>query len=105
MLEAASHFANHVRRVDRQIVVKDLVRIDGVASELLDFADFDASVATNVPGQSGQPGSEYYDNLLSLWAQGRYFPLPFSRGAVERATAHVLTLAPAPIVGMTAPSH
>ncbi|MDQ6885721.1 MAG: penicillin acylase family protein [Gemmatimonadota bacterium] len=72
---------------------------------IIDFADFDASVATNVPGQSAQPGSEYYDNLLPLWAQGRYFPLPFSRAAVERATAHVLTLAPAPVVGMTAPSH
>ncbi len=70
---------------------------------IIDFADFDASVATNVPGQSGQPGSEYYGNLLPLWADGRYFPLPFSRAAVEGATAHVLTLAPAPMVGIASP--
>jgi penicillin amidase len=61
---------------------------------VVDFADFDNSTATNVPGQSGQPGSEYYGNLLPLWAGGKYFPLVFSRAAVERETAHVLRLLP-----------
>jgi penicillin amidase len=35
--------------------------------EVLDLADWDNSVATNVPGQSGQPGSPFYGNLLPLW--------------------------------------
>jgi penicillin amidase len=61
---------------------------------VVDFADFDRSTATNVPGQSGQPGSEYYGNLLPLWGEGKYFPLAFSREAVERATAHVQWLRP-----------
>src|SRR5207244_4495344 len=43
--------------------------------EILDVADWDRSVATSVPGQSGQPGSEFYGNLLPLWARGEYFPL------------------------------
>lgn len=61
---------------------------------VVDFADFDNSVATSVPGQSGQPGSEYYGNLLPLWAEGEYFPLLYSRAAVERETAHILWLKP-----------
>ncbi|MEO8448223.1 MAG: penicillin acylase family protein [Gemmatimonadota bacterium] len=62
--------------------------------EILDLADWDNSVATSVPGQSGQPGSEFYGNLLPLWEGGEYFPLVYSRGAVERETKHVLWLKP-----------
>jgi penicillin amidase len=62
--------------------------------EILDLANWDNSVATSVPGQSGQPGSEYYGNLLPLWSAGEYFPLVYSRPAVEEATAHLLTLTP-----------
>jgi penicillin amidase len=61
---------------------------------VIDFANFDNSTATNVPGQSGQPGSEYYGNLLPLWGEGKYFPLLYSRSAVERGTAHLLRLTP-----------
>ncbi|MGE0552930.1 MAG: penicillin acylase family protein [Gemmatimonadales bacterium] len=61
---------------------------------IFDTSNWDNSVATSVPGQSGQPGSQYYGNLLPLWAEGRYFPLAFSREAVERETAHVLLLKP-----------
>lgn len=62
--------------------------------QILDLAHWDSSVAVNVPGQSGQPGSPYYDNLLALWAEGEYFPLLFSREAVEAHTAHRLVLKP-----------
>ncbi len=61
---------------------------------IFDTADWDNSVATSVPGQSGQPGSPFYGDLLSLWREYRYFPLVYSRGAVERETAHVLWLEP-----------
>jgi len=61
---------------------------------VVDFADFDNSTATSVPGQSGQPGSEFYGNLMPLWAEGKYFPLVYSRAAVERETAHLLLLKP-----------
>jgi penicillin amidase len=62
--------------------------------EILDLADWDNSVATSTPGQSGQPASPHYGDLLALWRDGEYFPLAYSRAAVERATAHVLTLQP-----------
>ncbi|MBM4185923.1 MAG: penicillin acylase family protein [Gemmatimonadetes bacterium] len=61
---------------------------------IFDTANWDNSVATSVPGQSGQPGSPFYDNLLPLWGQQRYFPLVYSRQAVEDATAHTLWLDP-----------
>jgi penicillin amidase len=56
--------------------------------------NWDRSQATNVPGQSGQPGSPYYSNLLTMWAENQYFPLAFSRQAVDAAAAHWLKLHP-----------
>lgn len=62
--------------------------------EILDVADWDRSVATSVPGQSGQPGSPHYGDLLPLWAEGRYFPLLFSREQVEAQSKERLVLEP-----------
>ena len=62
--------------------------------QVLDLADWDRSVFTSVPGQSGQPGSPHYADLLPLWAQGKYAPLAFTRKAVEKATRHRLVLEP-----------
>ncbi len=59
-----------------------------------DFSDLDRSLAIIAPGQSGQPGSPYYDNLLEMWVKGEMFELPYSREAVEKATAHRLVLKP-----------
>ena len=62
--------------------------------EIFDLADWDNSLAINVPGQSGQPGARHYDDLLPLWSAGEYFPLKFSRAAVDAVTADVLILTP-----------
>lgn len=62
--------------------------------EILDVSDWDRSVATNVPGQSGQPGSTHYADLLELWAEGRYFPLLFSQAKVEATAKQRLLLTP-----------
>jgi penicillin G amidase len=45
-------------------------------------------------GQSGDPFSGHYRDLAPLWATGQYVPLPYSRAAVEAATAEVITLTP-----------
>jgi penicillin amidase len=63
--------------------------------EIFDLADWDRSVGINVPGQSGQPGSKHYDDLLPLWIEGKYFPLSFTKGAVDAVTTDVLHLTPA----------
>lgn len=62
--------------------------------QIIDLADWDRSVATSVPGQSGQPTSPHYADLLPLWAEDKYFPLPYTRAAVERHTKHKLILEP-----------
>jgi penicillin amidase len=72
------------------------VMADGASyREIFDVADWDRSVVTQVPGQSGQPESPFYGNLLPLWDRGEYFPLAFSRARVDREAAHKLTLRPA----------
>ncbi|HJZ96511.1 MAG TPA: penicillin acylase family protein, partial [Candidatus Solibacter sp.] len=71
------------------------VAADGASyREILDAGDWDRSVVTQVPGQSGQPESKFYGNLLPLWADNEYFPLVFSRRAIESHAAHRLTLRP-----------
>jgi len=62
--------------------------------EIFDLADWDRSVGINVPGQSGQPGSKHYDDLLPMWIEGKYFPLAYSKKAVDAVTTDVLQLNP-----------
>jgi penicillin amidase len=61
---------------------------------ILDLADWDRSVFTSAPGQSGQPGSPHYADLLPLWAERKYSPLAYTRTAVEKHTSHKLILEP-----------
>lgn len=62
--------------------------------EILNLADWDRSVITNAPGESGNPSSGHYDDLITDWLWGEYHPLPFTRRAVEAATENRLTLLP-----------
>jgi penicillin amidase len=63
--------------------------------EIMDPSNWDNSVATSAPGQSGQPGSRHFDDLAKLWAQHQYFPLSFSPEKVDADTEASLTLVPA----------
>jgi penicillin amidase len=60
--------------------------------EIIDFSNLDGSLATNAPGQSGRPGSPFYGNLIDNWADQEYFPLSFSRAAVEANAQYRLLL-------------
>ena len=74
----------------------DFAQNDGATfREVLDTSDWDNSVATSAPGQSGQPESPHFADLLPYWAEGRYFPLAFSPKKVDEVAAHRLTLVPA----------
>jgi penicillin amidase len=64
--------------------------------QVMDLANWDRSTATNTPGQSGQPGSVNYDDLLTLWAREEHFPLSYSRAAVDKNTKSRLRLVPKP---------
>ena len=62
--------------------------------EIMDLSNWDKSVAVNTPGQSGQPGSAHYSDLLSPWSEGRYFPLLYSQDVVEKQSKDKLVLQP-----------
>ena len=71
------------------------VAADGASyREILDVADWDRSIVTNVPGQSAQPESPYFSNLLKLWADDVYFPLAFSRARVLAEKGQTLVIRP-----------
>lgn len=71
------------------------VAADGATyREILDVSNWDRSLVTNTPGQSGQPGSPFYGNLLPLWASDTYFPLVYMRARVNAEAAHRLSLVP-----------
>jgi acyl-homoserine lactone acylase PvdQ len=62
----------------------------------LDISDWDASLGSLPGGQSENPTSPHYNDLLGIWAKGGYHPLPFFEAAVEAATVAILRLAPKP---------
>ncbi len=62
--------------------------------QIVDLADWDRSVMTNVPGESGDPASPHYKDLYEPWAKGQYHPLPYSRKAVEQALGERIALEP-----------
>jgi penicillin G amidase len=71
------------------------VAADGASyREIFDVSNWDRSLVINTPGQSGQPGSRFYGNLLQDWADNKFFEFAFSRQAVEKAAAHRLRLTP-----------
>ena len=51
---------------------------------LINTGDWDDSYATNSPGQSGDPNSEFYNNLYEDWANDMYFPLLYSKSKILR---------------------
>ncbi|MCG8404861.1 MAG: penicillin acylase family protein, partial [Phycisphaerales bacterium] len=66
-------------------------------SMVLDVGNWDASRMSNSPGQSGDPRSPFYDNLLEGWARGQSFPLLYSRDRVLAHKALRISLLPAPV--------
>lgn len=61
---------------------------------LFDLSDWDLGLATSTPGQSGQPGSPHYADLLPMWTKGEYFPLAFSEKKIAEVAKHTLVLRP-----------
>jgi penicillin amidase len=71
------------------------VGADGASyREIMDVADWERALTINTPGQSGQPGSPNYGDLLPLWERDEYFPMAFGKSAVDTHAAHRLTLQP-----------
>ncbi len=61
---------------------------------VIDVGRWDESMAVNHPGQSGDPDSPHYRDLAPMWLAGDYFPLLYSRLAIERAAQTRIRLLP-----------
>ncbi len=62
---------------------------------VIDVGNWDASVAMNNPGQSGDPRSRHYRDLFEPWAADEAFPLLYSRPAILEAAEVRIELIPA----------
>ena len=61
---------------------------------IVDTGDWDRSIGTNAPGQSGDPQSPFYKNLYKSWAENTYFPLYFSKEKIQEVTYKITRLHP-----------
>lgn len=62
---------------------------------VIDVGNWDASVAMNNPGQSGDPRSPHYRDLFEPWAADQAFPLLYTRPAILEAAEARIELIPA----------
>jgi penicillin amidase len=75
--------------------VSDFRQINGPSVRVvIDVGNWDNSRAVNHPGQSGDPDSPHYRDLAQMWRQGQYFPLLYTRKAVEKETEKTINLVP-----------
>ncbi len=58
-------------------------RSGGSFKIICDTGNWDHTLATNTPGQNGNPEHPHYRNLFDLWVRDQYFPLFYSREKVE----------------------
>jgi penicillin amidase len=61
---------------------------------IVDVGNWDNSRAVNLPGESGDPDNPHYRDLAPMWLDGTYFPLLYTRAAVEQATEKRIHLVP-----------
>jgi penicillin amidase len=74
---------------------RDFLQLSGPSVRMvLDVGNWDNSRAVNYPGESGDPSSQHYRNLAPMWSAGTYFPLLYTRQAVEKATEKRIRLVP-----------
>ncbi|MEO7964482.1 MAG: penicillin acylase family protein [Gemmatimonadaceae bacterium] len=61
---------------------------------IVEAGDWDGAVGTNTPGQSGDVNDPHYRDLFELWKDDKYFPVKYSRTAVESVTRKRAVLVP-----------
>ncbi len=71
-----------------------LVRSGASYRMVLDVGNWDAARMTSAPGQSGDPRSPWYGNLLEGWANDGSFPLLYSRERILEHRAMTIQLQP-----------
>lgn len=61
---------------------------------IVNTGDWDSTISTNGPGQSGDPESPFYSNLFEPWAKDEYFPVYYSKEKIKSATVNNTILVP-----------
>ena len=75
--------------------ISDFRCITGASVRLvIDVGDWDKSVFVNAPGQSGDPATPHYSDLMPLWARSFYAPLLYTRAAIDEHINQRIDLMP-----------
>ena len=61
---------------------------------IVDTGNWDHCLATNSPGQAGNPDDPHYRNLFEIWAKDQFFPLFYSEEKVKSVAAERWMLKP-----------
>ncbi len=61
---------------------------------IVDTGDWDQTLASNTPGQNGDPEHPHYRNLFDMWVRDQYFPLFYSKSKVESVISYKTILKP-----------
>jgi penicillin amidase len=62
--------------------------------QIIDLSNFDNSLWVTTTGESGQPGSAHYSDLVPLWDQNKYQPMYYSPEKQASSATGILTLKP-----------
>jgi penicillin amidase len=71
-----------------------LVRTSATYRQVLDVGDWDRSTAVLSTGQSGQPTSNHYADMIDLWREGEQHPMLWTRPAIDAEAVATLRLHP-----------
>ena len=61
---------------------------------IIDLGDISKSVSMNLTGESGNPASPWYGDMIKSWLNVTYHPMLWTRDQVNSGSAHKLLLAP-----------
>ena len=91
---------NQVRRfngrLERALILakKGLVQVTAAYRQIYEVGVWDRAETVPCSGQSGHPLSDHYDDQITLFREGAYHKMPWSREAVEQETVYRLALQP-----------
>lgn len=75
---------------------EDLQTVGASFRLIADPSNWDRSLGINTPGQAGDPAQAQYRDLSGLWAEGKYFPVLYSRDKILAVTDRKTLLQPEP---------
>jgi penicillin amidase len=71
-----------------------LVQITAAYRQIYEVGVWDGAKTVTTGGQSGHPLSDHYDDQITLWREGVYHRMPWTRQAVEAAARYRMVLEP-----------